>query len=333
MRVGAVFGFWLGRLDTQVATGNVPAGVGTRDIRFCAVGKALRRFLLRRPSPGGHWDIRLEPCPEAGIPEWQLRISEYRFRGRECALPGQSPTSTRPYPAYRLWQQRVRVLRRGQRPTDCIVLMRDENRLFHARVIRSEELRYLPEALRLTLLERDECGRVLEFPNPVAFMDLPIKGSNFDDVAIVSVPRHETRRQHLERIAKLGAPAGTAEARVRRRLRSRRLAEELKRLYGYRCQLCHHIAPRIDMGNDRFYVEVHHILGISEVEDPMGEDQESAVFSLDNYKNIVVVCPHHHRLLHYYKSPIIFRHTARKFVSKDGSLSLRLRVDHQLRRR
>lgn len=331
MQASAVFAFWLGRLDTQVSTGRLPPGVGTRDIRFCAAGDQVRRFLLRDPDQRGRWDVILEPYPEAGVPRWMLPISEYRFRGRECALPGQAPTSRRPHPAYPLWQRRVRLLRRGEKPRDCILLVRDPRGLFHARVFRWEELRHLPATLQRVLRKRDECGRLLELTTPVAVMDLPIKGANLDAVPAVSVPVHQTREERLRRIAKLGGQGKSKETVVNRRLRSRRLAEELKSLYEYRCQLCDEAAPRIDMGRDRFYVEVHHIYGLSEVEQWVGDDQETGIFNLDNWRNIVVVCPHHHRLFHHYRSPISFDPGRGAFMSEDGSLELRLRVDHHLR--
>jgi len=330
MLARALFAFWLGRLDTQVATGELPSGVGTRDIRFCSVGDKLRAFLANRAANGQHWRLTLEHYPQAGIPQWVLPITEYRFRGRECALPGQSPTSQRPYLAYPLWRMRVRLLSSSERPKDCILLIRDDQNRFHARVVRWEELESMPEIIRGFLTSRNECGDVLELPQGIRLVDMPIKGVNVEEVPFVAVPTDETLQEKLERLARLGSRSGSRVSVAERRARSRQLAEELKTLYDFRCQLCGGDMPRIDMGGGRYYVEVHHLQGLAEAGSYPNDDQEASSLDLDSFLNVIVLCPFHHRLLHFYRSPITFDRKSCGFRSKDGSLTIQVATDKHL---
>ncbi|WIM41389.1 HNH endonuclease signature motif containing protein [Paenibacillus sp. PK4536] len=82
--------------------------------------------------------------------------------------------------------------------------------------------------------------------------------------------------------------------------RSKILVEKMKVLYLDGCQLCENpysnpTIPRIEMENGRHYIEVHHIKPISNA---LHANDESDVI-LDSYLNLVVVCAHHHKLLHY----------------------------------
>jgi hypothetical protein len=133
MQVSAAFAFWLGRLDSQVATGKLPPGAGTHDIRFCGVGDKVANFVGHPPDSRGRWDFDLEPYPEAGLLASRLTISKYGYRSSECALPGQAPVYRNAYP---LWRQQVRLLRVNELPKDAILLLRDTSGRFHARVAR-----------------------------------------------------------------------------------------------------------------------------------------------------------------------------------------------------
>ena len=83
--------------------------------------------------------------------------------------------------------------------------------------------------------------------------------------------------------------------------RSTKLVQLIKSLYLDACQLCDHskdgAIPRITMQNGREYVEVHHILKISS--ELTAEDESN--IELDSYLNVIVVCSHHHKVLHYEK--------------------------------
>ncbi|WP_225049899.1 HNH endonuclease [Priestia megaterium] len=83
--------------------------------------------------------------------------------------------------------------------------------------------------------------------------------------------------------------------------RSRKLANEMKKLYGYRCQLCNYekegeYIPEIVKVDGTNYMEVHHIIPVSQYE----EVEDDTNNMIDTYKNVIVVCAHHHRYLHYH---------------------------------
>lgn len=111
-----------------------------------------------------------------------------------------------------------------------------------------------------------------------------------------------------------------------RALRSRALVEALKSLYGYRCQLCGSDAaiPPIPTTGAKFYVEVHHVWGFLEA---IGGDQVNGVPLVDRSDNIIVVCPHHHALLHYRRPTIHFDSERGGFVDGIGlAIPLALRL-------
>lgn len=77
--------------------------------------------------------------------------------------------------------------------------------------------------------------------------------------------------------------------------RDQKLVQKLKNLYACRCQLCASDEYwDIPMENGQKYIEVHHIIPNS-----IGYDDEGK--SVDNPGNMIVVCPNHHRYLHYHK--------------------------------
>ncbi|WP_102029175.1 YDG/SRA domain-containing protein [Salirhabdus sp. Marseille-P4669] len=113
--------------------------------------------------------------------------------------------------------------------------------------------------------------------------------------------------------------------------RSRKLVENLKKLYLYECQLCDpsNPIPKIEMQNGKKYVEVHHIEGFSEVLNKTSEEQDSGDFVVDHVSNVVVVCPQHHKMFHHYKSPFRYINEKNAFVSEDGSKVLQLYHKHE----
>lgn len=75
--------------------------------------------------------------------------------------------------------------------------------------------------------------------------------------------------------------------------RNHRLINKLKMAYDYECQLCsdeHKMTIKKEDGSK--YVEVHHIKNLSEEYDEEG--------TLDRVDNLIVVCPNHHKMLHYH---------------------------------
>ena len=75
--------------------------------------------------------------------------------------------------------------------------------------------------------------------------------------------------------------------------RNQQIISRLKKEYGFRCQLCQKNNYFDIETLDGYYVEVHHIIPNSE-----GVDEEG---SLDRPGNMIVVCPNHHKYLHWNK--------------------------------
>jgi hypothetical protein len=100
--------------------------------------------------------------------------------------------------------------------------------------------------------------------------------------------------------------------------RNVKLVKLLKELYNYRCQLCSEKGlnlPPIEKNDGTYYVEVHHIKPIAE------SDAESDEL-IDVYTNAIVVCPYHHKVLHYHQGGyriLIERDGQLFFVSERGS--------------
>lgn len=75
--------------------------------------------------------------------------------------------------------------------------------------------------------------------------------------------------------------------------RNHQIINKLKRFYGYECQLCNDAQKIIIKKEDGTnYVEVHHIKNLS-----LEMDEEG---TLDRVNNLIVVCPNHHKMLHYH---------------------------------
>jgi len=104
--------------------------------------------------------------------------------------------------------------------------------------------------------------------------------------------------------------------------RNQELREKLKELYDNKCQLCGGDIniPIIEMENGKSYVEVHHIEALSN-EDSVYKRFENV--DKDSYKNTIVVCPFHHKVLHYHHGgykKIIRKKDKLFFESNQGSL-------------
>jgi len=80
--------------------------------------------------------------------------------------------------------------------------------------------------------------------------------------------------------------------------RSKDIIKTLKELYGGKCQICQNkILPPIIQKDNKIYCEAHHIKQLANAKLMIEEENEI----LDHYQNIVILCPHHHRYLHYNK--------------------------------
>ncbi|WP_140456883.1 MULTISPECIES: HNH endonuclease [Priestia] len=103
----------------------------------------------------------------------------------------------------------------------------------------------------------------------------------------------------FEKIKKIQGSLTISKSEIHKRERSQKLSLEMKKMYGYRCQLCseENPIPLIEKEDGTFYVEVHHIVPISERE--LVQDDAFGQI-IDTYKNVIVVCSHHHKVLHYH---------------------------------
>jgi predicted transcriptional regulator len=132
------------------------------------------------------------------------------------------------------------------------------------------------------------------------------------------------REDRLEKLKGIQTLLEVTEVTEQRVKRSRALANELKKLYEYRCQICdyegEHI-PVIEMANGNYYAEVHHIRKISEWLD-MNEEEEN----LDSYLNVLCLCAHHHKVVHYgdggYDELYYNEEHGLHFRSKNGTILL-----------
>jgi len=328
MKPKLILCFWLGSLDSRVAAGHNNVG-GTHDIRLCSVGEAVRKFVGRAPDSTGRWKIKLETYPEVGISDYKLTIAEYSgTREGECALPGQFKGSSNEYP---LWAKLVRPYRSAStKPREAILLLKDVNGKYHARMLHRENVPRIPTFMRRILSLLDECGQLISVPKNYVLIDLPFDASKLDDMPFIVRRASIDRGKEAKRILKIKGTSGKESVALRHR-RSRQLAEELKRFYEYNCQLCDGSIPRIHVGGDRYYVEVHHIKGFAEV-DPhsgkIGPTQETSDILLDKAGNIVVVCPYHHMVLHYSHGGFKFDQANGRFIGKDGAILCLTKNDH-----
>ena len=87
----------------------------------------------------------------------------------------------------------------------------------------------------------------------------------------------------------------------------------LKRIYKGHCQLCGDI-PSIAFGRD--ITEAHHI-------EPFSKNCNN------NFDNIIILCPNHHRVLHKFKA--IISCDKKHFLLENGE-SIDIRLDHHLRK-
>ncbi len=78
---------------------------------------------------------------------------------------------------------------------------------------------------------------------------------------------------------------------VSKRIERGKISKEVKRLNGYKCQVCEALGLNpltFKKKNGDYYIETHHIIPVSE------QNKGSLGFS-----NLITVCPNHHRQLHF----------------------------------
>ena len=81
------------------------------------------------------------------------------------------------------------------------------------------------------------------------------------------------------------SPPDKVKSVVTRIVRDTSASSDLKRLYDFRCQIC---GWRMERGEDRFLIEVHHVR-------PLGGEHNG----MDASANMMVLCPNHHAMFDY----------------------------------
>lgn len=101
-------------------------------------------------------------------------------------------------------------------------------------------------------------------------------------------------------------------------VRNKNLVLRLKKIYGYKCQLCSEEEwMPIQKDDGTFYSEVHHIIPLAD-----GENEDE---SLDKLENMIVLCPNHHKLLHFHKGGY------QQIVRKDEALYFKNDSDEMIK--
>ncbi|MFS0558990.1 HNH endonuclease [Brevibacillus sp. 179-C9.3 HS] len=109
------------------------------------------------------------------------------------------------------------------------------------------------------------------------------------------------QRDLLERIQNFSREVTKTALGTKERIqRSRALVTDLKMLYKGCCQLCEPESPIPKIiTEDGYYTEMHHIVPISTVNHAGYNEEELG--DLDSAQNAIIVCPHHHKVLHYFE--------------------------------
>jgi len=127
-----------------------------------------------------------------------------------------------------------------------------------------------------------------------------LKSWKIDYEIVTDMGEIDPKAKYLEELERLDSSLIKEESKVYKAKRSRELVRILKKLYNYQCQLCSEeegLPQNIKENGDR-YIEMHHIQPISDFKDD-GNDESSK--TIDSYKNCVIICPHHHKVLHYHQ--------------------------------
>ncbi len=151
-------------------------------------------------------------------------------------------------------------------------------------------------------------GTLNQLISTLGFSRVYKRENPFQDI-LLHFNRPDTEDDIDERLKRLERMQGTLNKTPKgnsRLQRCKELVDELKKLYGNRCQLCgeeNGEIPFIEKENGDYYSEMHHIIPLSEV-DNLSEEWQF----IDTYQNVMICCPHHHRYLHNhhggFKTPI-----------------------------
>ncbi|WP_458354477.1 hypothetical protein [Peribacillus frigoritolerans] len=163
--------------------------------------------------------------------------------------------------------------------------------------------------------------RVFSIESNVTFFNSYETNSiNFKDIILAEL---ENIQGNMER-------ESSASEKIKR---NKQLVRKLKELYSHRCQLCgkENAIPQIQKEDGTYYVEVHHIKALSTA-GLSGSNEHVFDDRLDHYSNAVVVCPFHHKVLHYHDGGferIVQQESDLFFISKKETL-LKIEINFHL---
>lgn len=181
--------------------------------------------------------------------------------------------------------------------------------------------------------DRPEYTRLYDFMRKKGLkIDDVLKLWGFEKISIASVKEFKSIKKKLKEIENIQGNGNTILTTVEKIQRNTNLVKELKFLYKYRCQICGEEFSDllIDIGEGVYYVEGHHIKFLSTVKE-LTEQEE--INEIDSYKNIVIVCPYHHKYLHYHHGGFyhIFKDENNKLYFKNEiGETLEIRLNYHL---
>jgi hypothetical protein len=142
------------------------------------------------------------------------------------------------------------------------------------------------------------------------------------------------RERIIQDLEKIQGGLETSTSITDKKSRSQSLVKKLKQLYEHRCQICSELfsIPQIIKENGTFYVEMHHIKGLSNYIGTIVELEGIEDDPLDHYKNAIIVCTFHHKVLHFHEGgfdEIIEQDGTLYFISKKETL-LKIETNYHL---
>ncbi|MGE7366663.1 HNH endonuclease signature motif containing protein [Desemzia incerta] len=113
--------------------------------------------------------------------------------------------------------------------------------------------------------------------------------------------------------------------------RNKVMVDKLKLLYNVQCQICseEERIPLIESQSGRNYVEVHHIHPMNGFDGEKSVNDESNLL-IDHYKNCLVVCPHHHKFIHFYKDGFKNKSDDDRYLFTDSGEKLMLHLNYHI---
>lgn len=235
------------------------------------------------------------------------------------------------------WAKQEKIQIKDMQIGEGLITLLDE------RIIQGNQIyisSYEPLYDRLFLYSHRNGSTIDEFLKSLGYAriflrDMPSESREFHWIQDKSDESDIFSQKMLSEIRSIQGDLETSKTIKEKVLRSSNLVKAMKKLYNFRCQLCcpddtDFSSPIIEKDDGTLYVEAHHITAISE-RDAVDDDSRKAI---DTYENVVVVCTHHHKFLHYHrggfseivkdKAGILY------FRSNNGELAI-VYTDHHLK--